>query len=108
MVTLTDALLRRPFPGYGPYHAAKTALEALTRTWAVELAPEIRVNAVAPGIVLPAETDSAESRLRWRRRIPLGRLGTPEELAEAVCFLLGARYVTGQVLAVDGGLSWAR
>jgi NAD(P)-dependent dehydrogenase (short-subunit alcohol dehydrogenase family) len=107
-VNLTDALLRRPFPGFGPYHAAKVALEALTRTWAVELAPGIRVNAVAPGIVLPADTDSAESRARWLGRIPLGRLGTPEELAEAVRFLLAADYVTGQVLAVDGGLSWAR
>lgn len=108
VVTLTDALLRRPFPGYGPYYAAKTALEALTHTWAVELAPTVRVNSVAPGIILPAERDSPASLERWRRRIPLGRLGTPEELAEAVCFLLEADYVTGQVLAVDGGLGWAR
>lgn len=108
VVTLTDALLRRPFPGYGPYHAAKTALEALTHTWAMELAPAVRLNAVAPGIILPAEQDSPESRERWRRRIPLGRLGTPEELAKAVCFLLESDYITGQVLAVDGGLGWAR
>jgi len=108
VVSLSDALLRRPFPGFGPYHAAKVALEALTRTWAVELAPAVRVNAVAPGIVLPAERDSQRSRDRWKKRIPLGRLGTPEELADAVRFLLAADYITGQVLAVDGGLSWAR
>jgi NAD(P)-dependent dehydrogenase (short-subunit alcohol dehydrogenase family) len=108
VVNLSDALLRRPFPGFGPYHAAKVALEALTRTWAVEMAPAVRVNAVAPGIVLPAEGDSEASRERWRKRIPLGRLGTPAELADAVCFLLQADYITGQILAVDGGLSWAR
>jgi len=108
VVTLSDALLRRPFKGYGPYNAAKSALEALTHTWAVELAPSIRVNTLAPGIILPAERDSAESLARWVRSIPLGRLGSPEELAEAACFLLQADYITGQVLAVDGGLSWAR
>jgi pteridine reductase len=80
----------------------------LTRCLALELAPEIRVNAVAPGTVLLPEEAEAGERERLERRIPLGRIGAPEDVARAVRFLVcEAPYTTGQILAVDGGRSVA-
>ena len=73
------------------------------RTLSLELAPEVRVNAVAPGLVLPAEEMSPDDLARMTGRIPLGRSGTPEDVAEAVAYLCGAPFVTGQELVVDGG-----
>jgi 3-oxoacyl-[acyl-carrier protein] reductase len=96
--------------GQANYSAAKAGLLGLTRSVARELASRgITVNAVAPGWI---ETDltaglSTEMRDGIRERVPLGRLGSPEDVAEAVCFLVSpaAGYITGQVLVVDGGLA---
>jgi len=100
--------------GRSAYGASKGALIALTRIMAVELADDkIRVNAVAPG---PIETPMArafhseQTRAEWRRTVPMRRYGAPEEVAAAIAFLLdGERsaYITGQVLAVDGGFTIA-
>ncbi|KUI43073.1 short-chain dehydrogenase [Mycobacterium sp. IS-1590] len=98
-----------------PYAAAKAALETCTRIWAKELASTgITVNAVAPG---PTETEmyrqrspvGSEREARFLQGIPLGRVGTPKEIAHAVCFLLDddAAYITGQIVRVDGGGSVA-
>lgn len=98
-------------PGTAHSAAAKAGVLALTRTLAVEWAPHrIRVNAVAPGPVRTAGTDrqlwlSEELVHRIEREIPMRRFGTPDEIADAVTFLAGppSSYITGQVLAVDGG-----
>ncbi len=89
------------------YLASKAALDQLTRSWALELGPTVRVNAVAPGPVAMAAETTAEQRADILERVPLGREGAPEDVAGAVVFLAQAPYITGQTLRVDGGLSVA-
>jgi ketoreductase RED2 len=88
-----------------PYAVSKAALHHLTRTLAQALAPDVRVNAVAPGLVETPWTAGWESNDAIVARTPLGRAATPEDIADAVVFLARAQFATGQVLAVDGGLT---
>lgn len=108
IVNIVDTLARHARPGFAPYTAAKAALWSLTETLAVELAPRLRVNAVAPGHILWAETTqlSAEQQAGELAGVPLGRLGEPDEIAHAVAFLLApeSAYLNGVVLPVDGAL----
>ncbi|NMO18476.1 SDR family oxidoreductase [Pyxidicoccus fallax] len=93
-----------PWRGYSAYGITKAALTHLTRCLALELAPSIRVNGVAPGTVLPPETMAPTVREALQRRIPQRRFGVPADVAEAVLFFLtGPAFITGQILAVDGG-----
>ncbi len=92
-----------PWAGYAAYGASKAALASLTETLALELAPSVRVNAVAPGAVLWPEDLPRASRRRLAARIPLGRAGRPEDVAQAIRYLAEAPFVTGVVLPVDGG-----
>ena len=92
-----------PWRGFAAYAASKAALVRLTECLALELAPAVRVNAVAPGTVLWPERYPAALRRKLVRRIPLARAGTPEDVAAAVRFLAEAPFVTGAVLPVDGG-----
>ena len=89
--------------GYAAYAASKAALVRATECLALELAPAVRVNAVAPGTVLWPESYPAHLRRSLAARIPLRRAGTPEDVAAAVLYLAGAPFVTGAVLPVDGG-----
>ncbi len=105
IVNLTDIYAERPLRQHSVYCMAKAALLMMTRSLALELAPDVRVNAVAPGAILwpeaPGTTAAQEAMLA---RTPLGRTGTPAEVAEAVRWLLqDATYSTGQVLHLDGG-----
>lgn len=100
-ITCTSASV--PIRNHLPYVVSKGALRHLMKTLSLELAPEVRVNAVAPGLVLPAEDMSELDLARLTSRIPLGRSGTPEDVAAAVVYLCQAPFVTGQELVVDGG-----
>ena len=107
IVNIADIHAERPLKGYVVYSVAKAGLAALTRSLALELAPGVRVNAVAPGAIAWPEDGQFESAERKRivAATPLARTGTPEEIAQAVHFLCTASFVTGQVVAVDGGRS---
>jgi NAD(P)-dependent dehydrogenase (short-subunit alcohol dehydrogenase family) len=108
VVNLLDQRVFKPTPHYLSYGVAKSALHAATTTLAQALAPRVRVNAVAPGPALPNSRQDAETFARLCRALPLGHGPTPEEIADAVLFLAGARSITGETIAVDGGqrLSW--
>ena len=107
IVNIVDIHAERPLKGYAVYSIAKAGLAALTRSLAVELAPQVRVNGVAPGAIAWPEDGQfdPEERKRILATTPLGRTGTPEDIAQAVHYLACAPYVTGQILAVDGGRS---
>ena len=107
IVNVVDIHAERPLKDFLVYSVAKTGLAGLTRALALEMAPEVRVNGVAPGAILWPDDgrhfDPAEKH-RIMGQTPLGRTGNPEDIAGAVkYFLFDAPFVTGQVLAVDGG-----
>ncbi len=102
IVNVTDAGDQRAWTGFPAYIVSKAGLEALTRLLARALGPGIRVNAVAPGLILPPGLPDAN----WTRlveRLPLKRTGDPEEVVKAVLFFIQNEYITGQTIAVDGG-----
>ena len=107
IVNIVDIHAERPLKGYALYSIAKAGLAALTRSLALELAPRVRVNGVAPGAIAWPEDEQFpdEERRRIIATTPLARIGAPEDIAQAVHFLASAPYVTGQVIAVDGGRS---
>ena len=107
-VFITCSSATVPMRDHLPYVVSKGALQHLMKTLALELSPEIRVNAVAPGTVLPPASYDAEARQRLARAIPLGRVGHAEDIARAVVFLASSPFITGHELAVDGGRSVAR
>lgn len=96
-----------PMRNYLPYVVSKAALQQLTRVLALELAPNVRVNAVAPGTVLPPADMDASAVQALVSRAPAGRVGSAEDIAKAVVYLSGASFVTGEQLVVDGGRSVA-
>jgi len=105
IVNIVDIYGERPLPRYAAYSTSKAALRMVTAVLADALAPEVRVNAVAPGTVLWSENPTkAESATQVEQGTRLRRIGKPEDIAVAVLFLLrDARYTTGVVLPVDGG-----
>jgi pteridine reductase len=105
IVNLVDIYAARPLAGHPVYCMAKAALAAMTRALALDLAPEVRVNGVAPGAVLwPGDGKPYADQAALLARTPLQRTGSPEDVAGAVLWLLrDAPFVTGQILPVDGG-----
>jgi pteridine reductase len=108
IVNITDIHAERPLPQHAAYGMSKAALRMATAALAQELAPDVRVNAVAPGAILWPEGKPDADRDAVLARIPLQRTGTPEEIANTVLWLLrDAGYVTGQTVRVDGGSTLA-
>ena len=100
---IADHLAHESWPMLVPHAASKGALETVTRQLAAQLAPRVRVNAVVPGAVLPPEGWPESARRAFEEATPLRRLGSPDDVAQAVVYLASAPYVTGQLLFVDGG-----
>jgi NAD(P)-dependent dehydrogenase (short-subunit alcohol dehydrogenase family) len=106
VVLISDFLARAPARNYLAHAVSKAAVEGLVRALAVELAPEVSVNGVAPGTVLVHEGTTPEEAEQLARRVPLKRNGDPEDVARTVLFLCaGPDFLTGQVIRVDGGQS---
>ena len=105
IVNITDVGAYKAWSRYPSYTVSKAALESLTRILARGLAPKIRVNAIAPGLVLQSEIVPADEWARLIKRVPLKRAARPEEIASALEFLLTNEYITGQTIVVDGGYS---
>lgn len=105
IVNVCDVGAIRPWANYSLYCASKAGLVAATKSLAKELAPAVSVNAVAPGVITWPSDFSDEEKKRQLAFIPARRTGTVEEVAAAVIFLLKSDYITGSVLAVDGGRS---
>lgn len=108
IVNLLDQRVFKPTPRFVSYALSKAALHAATATLAQALAPRLRVNAVAPGPVLPSPRQSEADFARQAATLPLGHGPSPQEIAEAVLYLALAQSVTGQTITVDGGqhLAW--
>lgn len=103
IVNIADVGALRPWRNHTPYLVSKGGVVTLTEALAKDLAPEVRVNAVAPGPVLLPDGWTPEQAARSARSVLLGRLGRPEDVAQAVVYLAQAEYVTGVILPVDGG-----
>jgi len=108
IVNVVDQRVYKPTPRFVSYTLTKSALHTATTTLAQALAPNVRVNAVAPGPVLPSPRQDAGAFARQAATMPLGRGPTPQDVAGAVLYLAGAAGVTGVTLAVDGGqhIAW--
>jgi pteridine reductase len=106
VVNMVDLLAERPWPQYLPYCASKAALWNLTLGLARSLAPEVTVNGIAPGVVEWPDDYPQSERDKYLKRVPLGRPGTPQDVARLVKFLVtDGAYITGQIIRLDGGRS---
>jgi pteridine reductase len=103
IVNLADLAAFETWPGYVPHGISKAGIVQMTRALARVLAPDVRVNAVAPGTVLLPESWPEDTARRLAETTPLRRLGSPDDVVRAVIFLLESNYVTGETIVVDGG-----
>jgi NAD(P)-dependent dehydrogenase (short-subunit alcohol dehydrogenase family) len=105
IVNVTDIGAQKAWSRYPSYSVSKSALESLTKVLARAFAPSIRVDAIAPGLVLPSDVVTPEEWERLIQRLPLQRPARTEEITSALEFLVNNEYVTGQTIVVDGGYS---
>jgi pteridine reductase len=106
IVNMVDLLAERPWPQFLAYCTTKAALLNLTLGLARELAPQVTVNGIAPGVVEWPANYPEEEKQKYLQRVPLARAGTPQDVADTVHFLVtGGSYITGQIIHLDGGRS---
>ncbi|MBN1665999.1 MAG: SDR family oxidoreductase [Anaerolineales bacterium] len=103
IINIVDGSAWRPFKGFVAHSVGKAGLLAFTRQLALELAPEIKVNAISPGPVLPPPEYTQAQNERVANRTPLKRWGTPQDVVDAMLYLVKSNYVTGEFITVDGG-----
>jgi pteridine reductase len=104
VINMLDLLAQRPLPRYLAYCASKGGLQTLTLGLARQMAPRVTVNGIAPGVAMWPQGTPARLQQKYLRRVPLGRAGTPQDVAEAVMFFCRQNsYVTGEILRLDGG-----
>jgi len=103
ILNLIDWRAERPGVMYLAYTMSKAALLALTKSLALALAPQVQVNAIAPGHVLPPDSDEGAYEARVRERIPLARIGAPDEVVAAALYALESDFLTGEVIHITGG-----
>ncbi len=110
VINLLDQRVLNPTPFFLSYTLSKAGLWSLTQTLAMALAPRVRVNGIGPGPALPSARQTPEQFARQCAMMPLGRGTNPEEICAAVRFILAAKAMTGQIIALDGGqhLGWAQ
>ncbi len=107
IINMLDIYASSPLKNHSLYCSAKAANQMLVKSLALEMAPEVRVNGIAPGAILwPEHSDAVQPEYQKKllEKIPLQRTGSPESIAQTVMFLLSNDYVTGEVIKVDGGL----
>jgi NAD(P)-dependent dehydrogenase (short-subunit alcohol dehydrogenase family) len=105
IVNITDIGAQKAWSRYPSYSVSKAGLESLTKLLARALAPSIRVNAIAPGLVLPSDVVTQEQWDKLVQKLPLKRAATLDEITSALEFLIKNEYITGQTIVVDGGYS---
>jgi NAD(P)-dependent dehydrogenase (short-subunit alcohol dehydrogenase family) len=105
IVNISDVGAQKAWSRFPAYTVSKAALDSLTKVLARSLAPDIRVNAIAPGLVLPSDVVTSEQWERLVERLPLKRAATLEEITSTLEFLIKNEYITGQTIVVDGGYS---
>jgi len=108
IVNIIDIHSDRPLKNFSIYNISKAGLKMLTKTLAKELAPNIRVNGISPGLILWSQDGSQipdKEKIKMLDRIVLNRQGSPNDIADAVIYLADAKYITGQVINIDGGRS---
>jgi pteridine reductase len=103
IVNIADLAAFESWPAYVPHAMTKAAIVHMTRNLARALAPDVRVNAIAPGAVLLPESWTEADAARMASTTPLAKIGSPDDVAQAVLYLLEAEYVTGETIRVDGG-----
>jgi pteridine reductase len=104
IINMVDIHARAPIPQHTVYCSAKAANAMLTRSLALEMGPEVRVNGVAPGAILWPESGINDNQQQQiLQQVPLARTGSPQDIADTILFLLTSDYVNGQIIAVDGG-----
>ena len=105
VVNITDSLVKNGIEQFSLYSGAKSALEGITKSLAKELAPDVRVNAIAPGAILwPDDKDLSDSEKESiLKKVAMERIGKPEDIASTIFFLTESKYITGQIINVDGG-----
>ncbi len=105
IVNISDTLVKNGIKEYSLYSGAKAALEGITKSLAKELAPQVRVNGIAPGAILwPDDKDLSDmEKESILKKVAMGKIGKPEDIASTIYFLTESKYITGQILNVDGG-----